>query len=112
MLYCLLTSPLCAHADVDGTKLLGKWCYTHYRIGGEDSFENIPYEFMENGEFTYKNSSSASSVKKANYTLQGSQLDIGRLIPGPLKITEISDSQMIVEGGFSSMHHFTRGDCR
>ena len=91
--------------------LIGKWCYSHVEIAGTVDRKDIPYEFLPNGEFTFKNSSSASGTRIGNYKLDGNKLDIGGLAPGGLKIMELTDAAMLAEGMFSSMHHFTRGDC-
>ena len=90
-------SSLHAEVNVAPEKLIGKWCYTHYEVAGEKSEENIPYEFFENGDFTFTNSSTASRVRKAKYTLDGNKLNIGGLASGGLKIVELSDSSMVCE---------------
>lgn len=98
-------------ADINPEALLGKWCYSHVEVGGETDKENIPYEFLPNGEFTFKNSSTASSTRVANYKLEGNKLDIGGLAPGGLEIVELTDETIVAKGMFSSMRHFNRGDC-
>lgn len=100
-----------AAATANQEKLIGKWCYTHMEIGGEKSQENIPYEFFENGEFSFKNSSTASRTRKAKYTLDGSKLRIGGLAPGGLEIVELNDTKMVAKGGFSALRHFKKGAC-
>jgi len=108
----LLVSPLSAEVNVAPEKLLGKWCYTHYEVGGQKEEENIPYEFFKNGEFSFKNSASASSVRKAKYSLNGNKLDIGRLASGGLTIVELSESEMVCEWSFGAKRYFKRGECQ
>jgi hypothetical protein len=108
---CFITVSASAESSLDMDKLVGKWCFTHVEIGGEIDTENIPYEFLENGEFTFKNSSTASSNRKSKYTLNGNKLNIGGLAPGGLKIVELTDVNMVAEGSFSSKRHFKRGNC-
>ena len=106
-----LAGGVSAQGVLDQQALLGKWCFSHTEIAGSVDKENIPYEFFDNGEFSFKNSATASSTRKANYSVDGDKLDIGGLAPGGLKVVELTDSVMIAEGMFSSKRHFYRGDC-
>ncbi len=110
-LILLLPASLLSEASIDKSKLLGKWCYTHSEVGGEVNEENIPYEFLENGEFTFKNSSMASVTRTAKYKIEGEKLNIGGLAPGGLKILSLSDEKMLAEWMFGSKWHFKRGEC-
>lgn len=101
-----------ASAAVDHQKIIGKWCFTHMEMGGQKSVENIPYEFFENGEFSFKNNSSASRIRKGKYKLDGNKLNIGGLAPGGLEILELSDSKLVAKGSFSTMRFFERGTCK
>lgn len=108
---CLITVPAFAESTLSHEKLIGKWCFTHVDVGGKRNEENIPYEFFENKEFSFKNSSSASTTRKAKYTFISNTLDISRLAPGGLKVIELTDTTMVAEGSFASKRYFKRGEC-
>lgn len=106
----LFLQPLTVLADVDlsEAKIVGKWCLTHIDIAGTEKEEMIPYEFMPDGQLTFKNSKNASKIRKASYKIDGDTLEL-KSIRQKLKIQELTTEKMVGES--MAKYHFKKGDC-